>query len=341
MEEVVEDYPRTLAELESRFSSEQACREYLFRLRWPGGFRCSRCDDAKAWPLRSGLWQCARCRYQISVTAGTIFQDTRTPLTVWFRAMWWVTSQKNGVSALGLQRVLGLGSYQTAWAWLHKLRRAMVRPGRDRLSGKVEVDETYLGGLEEEMCIRDSCNPRGFRAYVRNDTFFRCIALTTKRRSDIVFAAVGMQGNPVAERWISSLGIRQNVRLLPILSRAEMGMLLRTSDVMVSPSEHDGTPNTLLESMAAGAFPIVGDIESLREWITEGVNGSLREPWDAEGFSEAILGAIANSPLRLSAALKNRQLIEERAEYGSSMERAERFYQRLICKSEMNSAPEF
>src|SRR5664280_2246248 len=149
MEEVVEDYPRTLAELESRFSSEQACREYLFRLRWPGGFRCSRCDDAKAWPLRSGLWQCARCGYQISVTAGTIFQDTRTPLTVWFRAMWWVTSQKNGVSALGLQRVLGLGSYQTAWAWLHKLRRAMVRPGRDRLSGKVEVDETYLGGLEE------------------------------------------------------------------------------------------------------------------------------------------------------------------------------------------------
>src|SRR5664280_1418253 len=92
MEEVVEDYPRTLAELESRFSSEQACREYLFRLRWPGGFRCSRCDDAKAWPLRSG------------------------------------PSQKNGVSALGLQRVLGLGSYQTAWAWLHKLRRAMVRP---------------------------------------------------------------------------------------------------------------------------------------------------------------------------------------------------------------------
>src|ERR1017187_7955008 len=109
MEEVVEDYPRTLAELESRFSSEQACREYLFRLRWPGGFRCSRCDDAKAWLLRSGLWQCAHCGYQISVTAGTIFQDTRTLLTVWFRAMWWVTSQKNGVSALGLTAMRGTG----------------------------------------------------------------------------------------------------------------------------------------------------------------------------------------------------------------------------------------
>src|SRR5271157_2154213 len=137
MKALVEDYPRTLTELEARFSSEQACREYLFRLRWPGGFRCSHCGDTKAWPLRLGLWQCAGCGYQVSVTAGTIFQDTRTPLTVWFRAMWWVTSQKNGVSALGLQRVLGLGSYQTAWAWLHKLRRAMVRPGRDRLSGRI------------------------------------------------------------------------------------------------------------------------------------------------------------------------------------------------------------
>jgi len=145
----MEDYPRTLAELEARFSSEGACREYLFQLRWPQGFRCPRCGDAKAWPLRSVLWQCAGCGRQVSVTAGTIFQDTRTPLTVWFRAIWWVTSQKNGVSALGLQRVLGLGSYQTAWAWLHKLRRAMVRPGRERLSGTVEVDETYLGGLEE------------------------------------------------------------------------------------------------------------------------------------------------------------------------------------------------
>jgi transposase-like protein len=73
------------------------------------------------------------------------------PLTVWFRAMWWVTTQKNGVSALGLQRVLGLGSYQTAWSWLHKLRRAMVRRGRDRLAGTVEVDETYLGGVEKGM----------------------------------------------------------------------------------------------------------------------------------------------------------------------------------------------
>lgn len=92
---------------------------------------------------------CVGCGYQASVSAGTIFQGTRYSLTTWFRAMWYVTSQKNGASALGIQRVLGLGSYQTAWTWLHKLRRAMVRPGREPLSGLVEVDETYLGPPEE------------------------------------------------------------------------------------------------------------------------------------------------------------------------------------------------
>jgi transposase-like protein len=147
----VEDYPRNLTEFEARFSSEAACRDFLVRLRWPDGFRCPRCDGRKNWPVRGILLQCSGCGYQSSVTAGTIFQDTRKPLTVWFRAMWAVTSQKNGASAIGLQRELGLGSYETAWTWLHKLRRAMVRPGRDRLSGRVEVDETYWGGEEENV----------------------------------------------------------------------------------------------------------------------------------------------------------------------------------------------
>ena len=114
------------------------------------GFRCPRCGGGKAWPVRATLFQCSRCNGQTSVTAGTVFQDTRKPLATWFRAMWFVTSQKNGASALGLQRVLGLGSYRTAWSWLHKLRRAMVRSRRDRLAGWVEVDETYLGAPEAQ-----------------------------------------------------------------------------------------------------------------------------------------------------------------------------------------------
>jgi transposase-like protein len=148
---VTEEYPRNLIELEAAFSTEAACRDYLARLRWPDGFRCPHCGGGKAWPVRNVLFQCADCDRQTSVTAGTIFQDTRTPLPVWFRAMWWVTTQKNGSSALGLQRVLGLKSYETAWAWLHKFRRAMVRPGRDLLTGRVEVDECYVGGPEEGL----------------------------------------------------------------------------------------------------------------------------------------------------------------------------------------------
>lgn len=142
----MEDYPRTQAEFETRFATEAACRRYLADLRWPAGFRCPGCGGSTAWSV-GHLWECRACGRQTSVTAGTIFQDTRTPLTTWFRAMWWVTGTKTGTSALGLQRILGLGSYQTAWAWLHKLRRAMVRPGRDRLSGHVEIDEALIGGL--------------------------------------------------------------------------------------------------------------------------------------------------------------------------------------------------
>ena len=142
----MEDYPRNLAEFEARFASEQACREYLCQLRWPEGFRCPRCGHDKTWAVRTVLLQCASCGHQASATAGTIFQDTRKPLQSWFRAMWWLTSQKNGASALGLQRVLGLGSYKTAWR-LHKLR-----PGRDRLS------ETYLEGRAGPPNRRESAD---------------------------------------------------------------------------------------------------------------------------------------------------------------------------------------
>lgn len=151
---MAEDYPRNLMELERCFSTVEACRHYLFALRWPEGFVCPRCQGRTGWETSRGLWLCGHCRHQASVTAGTIFQNSRLPLTTWFRAMWYVTSQKNGASALGVQRVLGLGSYKTAWALLHKLRRAMVRPGRDRLGGTVEVDETYWGGEEKGVICR-------------------------------------------------------------------------------------------------------------------------------------------------------------------------------------------
>jgi transposase-like protein/ribosomal protein L37AE/L43A len=142
----MQEYPETVLEFRERFATEEACRDYVVALRWPEGFVCPQCGQKKAWEMGRGLYWCQNCGYQASVTAGTLFNDTHKPLRLWFEAMWYITNQKSGVSALGLQRVLGLGSYHTAWNWLHKLRRAMVRPGRDRLSGVIEVDEIFIGG---------------------------------------------------------------------------------------------------------------------------------------------------------------------------------------------------
>lgn len=142
----MDTYPKTLIEFENRFSTEKSCRDYLFQLRWANGFSCPECGHDKSWAVNDVLFQCAQCNHQVSVISGTIFHGTHKPLTLWFRSIWWVTGQKNGASALGLQRILGLGSYRTAWLWLHKLRRAMVTPGRDRLAGTIEVDESYIGG---------------------------------------------------------------------------------------------------------------------------------------------------------------------------------------------------
>ncbi len=128
------------------FPDDAACLDYLDWLRWRAGFACPHCGDRRSWRLPDGRRSCGGCARRISPTAGTIFHRTRTPLTVWFAAAWHITTQKNGASALGLKRVLGLGSYQTAWAMLHRYRSAMIRPGRDRLRGTVEVDESAFGG---------------------------------------------------------------------------------------------------------------------------------------------------------------------------------------------------
>ena len=139
----------TFDEFIKQFPTEQHCRDYLYRLRWPSGFVCPKCGkQTTAWLVRKVLYECSNCSHQSSVIAGTIFHDTRKPLREWFIAIWWMTTQKNGASASGLQQVLGLRSYQTAWTWLHKIRKAMVNPYRTKLSGDVEVDETYIGGVE-------------------------------------------------------------------------------------------------------------------------------------------------------------------------------------------------
>ena len=144
------EYPKNQVEFERKFSSDEECREYLQKLKFPSGFICSRCQHTDFWKQTRGRLTCANCNWEVSPLAGTVFQKSHVPLTLWFRACWWMTNQKQGVNALGLQRALGLGSYRTAWLMLQKLRNAMVRPGRELLKGELEVDEIYIGGPEVE-----------------------------------------------------------------------------------------------------------------------------------------------------------------------------------------------
>lgn len=143
---ITEDFPKSQLDFEGRFANEHACRDYLAKMKWPAGFICRNCTHQQYWVSARHLYICTRCESPHSLTAGTVMHATKKPLTYWFKAMWWFTTRKSGVNAVNLKDLLGLGSYQTAWAWLHKLRRCTIRKGRERLSGRVEVDEFFIGG---------------------------------------------------------------------------------------------------------------------------------------------------------------------------------------------------
>jgi glycosyltransferase involved in cell wall biosynthesis len=181
-------------------------------------------------------------------------------------------------------------------------------------------------GLRKQVVI----NPRGVRAYVRNDTFFRSIPRVLEHFPEARFTCTSMTEEPQALRWLQELGIAGAVDLLPRQTRQQMAALFQSAQVVVSPSTHDGTPNTLLEAIACGCYPVVGDIESLREWISPGVNGALVNPGDDKALAEALCDGLADAELRRKAAQHNLALVAERAEYGKVMREAERFYQRII-----------
>lgn len=142
-------YPKNQLDLEQMFQTEEDCIDYLFEIRYKDGFVCDTCLNKTYWKNSRGLYVCKLCNHEHSITANTIFHKSKLPLKVLFYAIWWMIAQKNGVSAKGIQKILGVGSYETAWNWLHKIRRLMNAPNRDKLSGIVEVDETYIGGCKQ------------------------------------------------------------------------------------------------------------------------------------------------------------------------------------------------
>jgi glycosyltransferase involved in cell wall biosynthesis len=206
-------------------------------------------------------------------------------------------------------------------------RPSIVLPG----GGGVQLDIFYPPAIGEEKAGPATViNPRGFRAYVCNDTFFHAIPLVLATNPGVRFICPGMMGEGQAEGWISELHISDAVELLPRQARQQMAALFQQSEVMVSVTTHDGTPNTLLEGMACGCFPIAGDIESIREWITDHENGLLVDPGDERALAAAIREAIEQPEMRRVAREKNLQLVRERAEYGMVMKKAEEFYRQMI-----------
>jgi len=146
VDSMAEEYPTTFEQFLEWFGTEEDCAAYIRAVRWPDGFACPKCKGRDTWSTKRLHMRCTACGHDTSVTAGTVFEDTRKPLRLWFHVMWFMVAQKTGVSAKNLKESLGFGSYQTIWGWLHKFRSVMVRPGRERLCGTVEVDETYIGG---------------------------------------------------------------------------------------------------------------------------------------------------------------------------------------------------
>lgn len=138
------NYPNTQKEFENFFSDEKKCFRYLFEIKYSNGFICSDCHSTNYWLIRKRVLRCKNCKKETSLTAGTIFHSTNLSLMDLFRVIWWIVIQKNGVSAKGLERILGI-SYNTAWVWLHKFRRVMVLPEREKLEGHIEIDEMLIG----------------------------------------------------------------------------------------------------------------------------------------------------------------------------------------------------
>jgi glycosyltransferase involved in cell wall biosynthesis len=216
---------------------------------------------------------------------------------------------------------------QRAQEWGYSPQKpCLVVPG----NGGTDVDElTALTKGVEHVDPPQVINPRGLRSYVRTDTFFKAIPLVLAQQPDVQFVCASMEGQPEALNWVDQLGIQKNMRFLPYVSQPELWQEFAKSTVMVSNSTHDGSPNSLLEAMALGCFPVCGDIESIREWITDGENGLLVDPSDPSALAKAILQALDSANLRSAAAKHNEQLIREKAGVDAARAKVREFYERL------------
>jgi glycosyltransferase involved in cell wall biosynthesis len=217
------------------------------------------------------------------------------------------------------------------------LDRAVFHRGAANLDRLKPELKAHLYTLSSDTPV--VINPRGFRAYVRNDAFFQSIPYILHEFPEAKFLAPSMMGEKTALQWLTRLGIEGSVILLPRLTPQEMAVMYRLSQIMVSPSEHDGTPNTFLEAIACGCYPVVGDLESLREWVEHGVNGSLINPANPVALAEAVVKSLRDPQLRSEAYERNRALIDERAERTRVGEKLDHFYREVSARGVSVKSP--
>ncbi len=246
----------------------------------------------------------------------------------------------SGLTRATMEQVDGLHSdcyrdIKLAFQWGLRIdTKLLVEPG----NGGIDLSMFFAGkpdnSISREYGLPDDSflvlNPRGFRNVARTDTFFKSIPIVLKALPNAHFLALKMAGNRDADKWIRKLDIQSCVTLLPAFPRDKMPALFRSSPIMISLTTHDGIPNVLLEAMACGCFPIVGDLESIREWIEDGKNGLLVPSGDPQAVAEAIVRAATDARLRKAAAVQNKKIIARRAERNGVMGRVEKFYHELI-----------
>lgn len=237
--------------------------------------------------------------------ADALMADTRRDLRLAVR--WGFDSTK---PALALPSAGGID--------LEQVGAAVSLPFRQEVFAKIPKDIPWV------------VNPRGIRAYTRTDVFFQSIPLVLNRWQNVRFLCPGMENRKEAEDWVQRLGIDDHVHLLPVLSQDDLWRLFSRSVMSLSITMHDGTPNTLLEAMACGSLPIAGDLETLREWITPGVNGLLVDPNQPQAVADAMLLGFTNPQLFRTAAEINRNIILERAETRMVREKLQKFYQEIL-----------
>ena len=262
---MAEEYPDTVVQFGAWFPDDAACLDYLTWLRWgDAGFGCHLCGAVgRGWLRGDGVsWACGQCTSRTSATAGTIFHRTRTPLTVWFRAAWELTTRANGVSARGIQRTLGLGSYQTAWTMLHRYRRAMVMPGRSKLSGIVEVDDMFIGGRNKPGMAGRSRRPHKtpvlVMAEIRSRGIGRCRAVVLPR--------------------LDGASLRSTLR-----ANIEQGSTVRNDGLVVLGQSMNGFVHDRVSVRGSGTpahilFPAVSRVQSQAKRWLEGTLQGAAEP---------------------------------------------------------------